>query len=420
MSDFREENREAIQKVLRKNSIFFCVGWFILMLSMIGLTYVWTRPGLGAHPFVGFLNFLGWGIIGWPKIWIMIKGGGLKGALNPSYEVVTTYSDGSRSSDGGAESAQMNILGLIIKIVLLYVIGGIIQIIHLIILTIRYMVLHLQVKPKPAFMQSGMFIIVINIAVLIGSVVVGATVQKIGLAPARARYAAQVKQTEAARANIAGQTLTVNASTLNLRAEASGTSRAIKTLNKGDTITATGNVTNVLWFPVESGSDKGYVFALSVRLENSDMPFDESTIFPYEATTAEKVTIQQFVGSGETTLEQGSKAKVLQEYNGGIMVEYRNLNYLVVGDDMEKFNHVRLLSGSKDRPAEFNRDTPFEATVTEAINGWARMIQSTVEIPAGATVTVTGGISSSGISQAEVTFDEQELFIYSWYLKSAN
>jgi uncharacterized protein YraI len=255
----------------------------------------------------------------------------------------------------------------------------------------------------------------IAVAAALGLTVVYGIAAKVDVAMEDARYAKEEAQLAATVANIGGQTLTVNTSTLSLRAEPSGTSRAIKTLNKGDTVKATGNMTNGVWIPVESGSDKGYVFAMPVNLGYDSVG---NLLAPYEATAAETVTIQQFVGSGETTLEQSSKAKVLQEYNGGIMVEYRNLNYHVVGDDMEKFNHVRAVS--KDRPAEFNRNTPFEATVTEAINGWARMIQSTVEIPAGATVTVTGGISSSGISQAEVTFDEQELFIYWWYLKPAN
>ena len=172
---------EAVQKVLKKNSIFFCAGWFVLWVSLLGLLYFSSGGG-----FPLALVFIGWGIIGWPKIWIMIKGGGLKGAISPSYEVVTTYGDGSRSSDGGAESAMTNIFVLLFKIGLLYVIGTFIQAIHLIILTIRYMILHGKAQPKPAFIQSGMFIIVLNVAFLIGSPVLGGVIQKIGFAAHKA------------------------------------------------------------------------------------------------------------------------------------------------------------------------------------------------------------------------------------------
>jgi hypothetical protein len=258
----------------------------------------------------------------------------------------------------------------------------------------------------------------IAVAAALGLTVVYGIAAKVDVAMEDARYAAQEKQREAARANVAGQTLTVYTSTLSLRAEPSGTSREIKTLNKGDTITATGKITNGVWIPVESGNDKGYIFALSVRLVNGDFPFDEEAIFSYEATTAKTVTIKQFMGSSEAKLERGSKPAVLYEYNGGIMVEYLNLNYFVVGDDMEKFNHVRTFS--KDKPAEFNRDTPFNTTVTDNISGIASdgCGNSPVSIPAGATVTVTGGFSGSGISQAFVSYNNRNDIQVHWkYLK---
>jgi hypothetical protein len=167
-----EAKRIAVQKALFKNSIFVDVGWFLLIITFLGIQYTTNKLD-------GFLFFLGWLIIGWPKIWIVIKGGGLGGAINPSYEVVTTYGDGSRSSDGGAQSMQMNLFAKLIQIGLVYLIGGIVQIIHQFVLTIRYIVLHLRAKPKPAFIKSGMFIIVLNIAVLIGAFVVAVTIQKI-------------------------------------------------------------------------------------------------------------------------------------------------------------------------------------------------------------------------------------------------
>jgi hypothetical protein len=179
MSDEVELKREATQKVLFKNSIFFCVGWFVLMISLLGLNYLGVM-GSFIYKFSGVLIAIGWGLIGLPKIWIIIRGGGLGGALKADYEVVT-YENGVRvSSDGGSQSLGTNFIMKLVQIGLIYVIGAIIQTIHLIILSIKYMVLHGKAKPKPAFIKSGLFIIVINLAVFIGSPILGIVIQVVG------------------------------------------------------------------------------------------------------------------------------------------------------------------------------------------------------------------------------------------------
>ena len=184
-----QEKLEGVRRALLKNSIFFGIGWFVLMVTLLGLNYL---GGMGSfiYKLSGWLMFFGWGCIGWPKIWIIIKGGGLGGALKADYEVVT-YENGVRvSSDGGSQSLGTNFIMKIVQIGLLYVIGTFVQAIHLIILSIRYIVLHGKAKPKPAFIQSGLFIIVMNIAVLIGSPILGAVIQGVGTSIQKAAHRA--------------------------------------------------------------------------------------------------------------------------------------------------------------------------------------------------------------------------------------
>jgi hypothetical protein len=156
---------EATRRALLKNSIFFCVGWLLFMLYLFG-------GGVFSSAFM----LIGWGIIGGPKIWLAMLGG-FGAALKPDYEVVTTYGDGRRESDGGTQSVQMNFLARLVVIAVLYVIGGILTIITLVFLTIKYIVLHIATSPKPAFIKSGLFIIVMNIAVVFGSIVLAFIIQ---------------------------------------------------------------------------------------------------------------------------------------------------------------------------------------------------------------------------------------------------
>jgi len=160
-----EEKLEGARRSLLKNSIFFGIGWVVFMIGL-----------LNAHGVGMWILAIGWGIIGGKRI---IKGifGGLGAALKPDYEVVT-YQNGVRvSSDGGSQSMINNFVVTLFVAGFLFLIGGFISMVHMIILSVRYIVLHLQSSPKPAFVKSGMFIIVMNIAVLIGGFAIGAITQ---------------------------------------------------------------------------------------------------------------------------------------------------------------------------------------------------------------------------------------------------
>jgi hypothetical protein len=167
-----EEKLEILRKGMKKNTIFFCIGWFVFIIGlMLSVPY-------NSESWPTILAVLGWVIIGGSRIWMLLLFG-LGAAFKADYEVITTDGYGNKSSDGGAESMFMN---LIIKggiMAVLAFIGAFITIIHLFIQTIKYFVLNAKVTNKPAFKESCLYLIAMNIAVFIGSVVVGAVIQKI-------------------------------------------------------------------------------------------------------------------------------------------------------------------------------------------------------------------------------------------------
>jgi len=183
------EKLEAVHRELRKNSIFFFIGWllFCIGLTNLGMGYgLWFKISSGFS--AQFLSVLfgddlgaifmrvGWGIIGLPKIIAMLFGGfgsALKGPL-VDYEVVTTYGNGRVVSDGGAQSMQTNIIIKLILIVVLYVLGGVITILHIIILSFKYM--GLRTKARPILKPTGLVIMILNVAVLLGAFVVGGAI----------------------------------------------------------------------------------------------------------------------------------------------------------------------------------------------------------------------------------------------------
>jgi hypothetical protein len=179
MSDERLERLNATRRALLVNSIFFGVGWLMIMVGM-----GWRYANYLSHS-AKALQFIGWGIMGGPKMWAAMLGG-FGAALKPDYQVITTYGDGRKESDGGTQSIQMNFLGRLIVIAILYVIGGVLTIITGIYLTIKYIVLHIATSPKPAFIKSGLFIIVMNLAVLVGGALIMVVIQQTGEAVQRA------------------------------------------------------------------------------------------------------------------------------------------------------------------------------------------------------------------------------------------
>jgi len=176
MSDVDVEKLEGVHKSLRFNSLLFGIGWTLFMVSMIGLMYL--LPFENKLPTV--LMVIGWGLMGGPKIITVILFG-MKGALKADYEVVTKNGFGQvLSRDGGFQSMMINLGGKLLFAVIMFGIGAFITMIHLIILSIRYLVLSAKTKAVTSIKPSGKMIILLNVAVLIGAFILGAVIQKVG------------------------------------------------------------------------------------------------------------------------------------------------------------------------------------------------------------------------------------------------
>ena len=228
-----EEKLEATYDRLKITSIFFCIGWFLFSVSWLGLFALNSALG-------GILTLIGWVIATGPLL-IRMWAGGFKGAFNmPEYEVITTYADGRKESDGGVESAATNLIAQLILAGVMLLIGSIATLIYLVYLSIRYLVLHARVKSRPAFMQSGLLFIVLNIAFFAGGIAVGAVIQKAYFA---ARHAQTVKWESSINALI-GQKVPLRGNTGLW--DGKDWARPFKQLNKGDIVT------------VKSGDEGGY------------------------------------------------------------------------------------------------------------------------------------------------------------------
>ena len=209
--------------------------------------------------------------------------------------------------------------------------------------------------------------------------------------------------------DLAGKELTVyryEDKTVNLRSESNGTSRVIKTLNRGDTVTATGNVSG-LWVPVESGSDKGYVFAPFVRLKNIEI-----IKYPFEVTTAAPVKL-----NGNIEIPRGT-ALTAVDAKYWFTVEINNIEYRVPDEYVENIVPKVNADGSfvipPARPAAFDKKIPFNVTVTEDIraNNYNDG-KDNFTIPAGSVVPVVDKYTSN----LRVKYNGKETIVRWKYLK---
>lgn len=172
---------EVIYDRLKETAIFFCIGWFVIALSLGVLPYILLNAGL--VQFLSLLVFLaGWAISAGPMIGRLWERGFMKMFEVPSYVVITTYADGRKESDGGAASAWAKLFMKLLGLALSVIIGSIATLLYSVYATIKYAVLYMQVKAKPVFLHTAYFLLVVTFAGLIGSIAVAAGLQKAGRA----------------------------------------------------------------------------------------------------------------------------------------------------------------------------------------------------------------------------------------------
>jgi hypothetical protein len=139
-----------------------------------------------------FVAFIGYLIIGGPVFLRMLSSRSASSLFFwKDYEVVTTYSDGTKKSDGGVESAQMNLIMTAIMLGLCLILGGVITVIKVIWLSVKTISCYMAVKQKPAFLHSPFPVLIVGLLVL----VFGISIPQ-GIGRAR-RNAADVKEYKA-------------------------------------------------------------------------------------------------------------------------------------------------------------------------------------------------------------------------------
>jgi hypothetical protein len=158
-----EERLLATHHRLLITAAFCCVGWPLFLGGMK------LSDGGGGI----LITLLGAIIAAGPILYRIAKNRGIKAAFRiideDQYEVVTTYSNGSKTSDGGSQSFWINIVLKILMAGLLLFAGCIVTLVYLIYLIIRYVILYLMINPKPSFLQSAFPIIAGGFLVLIGA-----------------------------------------------------------------------------------------------------------------------------------------------------------------------------------------------------------------------------------------------------------
>ena len=268
-ADLRAE-MEVTYERLKITSIFFCIGWALFFIFMIGFSYV---PGFNTQ-LVSIFSFGGWAISGGPLISRMLKNKSLKRAFAlPDWRVITTYRDGTQKRDYGMETA-MNMgsyLVLLLKVFALIAVGLIVTLIYLVFLNIKYFVLYLRVNEKPVLLNSGILLAIICLAVAIGGLSLGVGIQKIGLAQVRSAAASELRELET---NIpVGSTAVVRSNFTSLYNDPDiweGDAESIRDLSFGDTVIVRAHRQGEdrdMW-RVDHNGTIGYVEATRLRPNN--------------------------------------------------------------------------------------------------------------------------------------------------------
>ena len=163
-----EEKLAATYKRILITVIFCCIGWPIFLYAF----------NYSMNPLV---MLLGGAVVSAPILWIMIRGGGIKDVFKTDeYEVITTHSDGRKTSDGGSQSFLMGLLVKLFMLIFVIFLGCLITVGLLVYMIIRYIKLYSQVNEKPSFIKSAFPVLIAGLAVFVGSGVVINLIRHIG------------------------------------------------------------------------------------------------------------------------------------------------------------------------------------------------------------------------------------------------
>ena len=186
----RQEKMESLFWALIRNVGCTGIGWVIFCIAALGLNYYLNF----GSPITGILMLVGAVLVGAPLLINWFSNRSITGLFRmPEYEVITTTYDGvgnvvNKQSDGGLESATIN-LGLTILIAgIMLLLAFILQPIRIIIMGIKYAFFYIKAQRKPPFIKTGFFIVIIGVAFFILGIVFGSIIQKAGFAKVNREY----------------------------------------------------------------------------------------------------------------------------------------------------------------------------------------------------------------------------------------
>ena len=263
MSDEKVMQIEGVSKSLLKNGIFFCIGWTLFAIGLCTGS-VW---GYGLFKPPTLMVLLGWGIVGLPKIKAALKGG-FAAAFAPysDYEVVKKDQYGNVvSKDGGMESAQMNGIFNLLVAGVVFAIGGVVAIIHLLILMVKYLSLKYTDKVDDVTKPKGLTVIITCVAVFFGAFIVGGTIQNIDTAIYNSNVKQVLKVKEGVTLVVTGNMNGVIGST------PGGTTGPTKVISVGTILKTTGSAVEAPngspYIPVEYDGFSGFINASRVKVK---------------------------------------------------------------------------------------------------------------------------------------------------------
>jgi len=162
--------------------LFGCIGWAVFWAGIFG-------SQLGSFWYV-VVALIGAVLTPGPLLYRITKGGGLMKAFDTEDGyIVTTYSDGSKKREYDTTG---NMIELILKFLMwgfMIFLGGILTIIYMLYMIIKYTILYLKLEVKPAFMKSAFPLIILCVIYLLtGIIVVGVIFQRLEKLPEAVKW----------------------------------------------------------------------------------------------------------------------------------------------------------------------------------------------------------------------------------------
>jgi hypothetical protein len=142
-----EEKMANLKAKVLSDVIFCSIGWFVFWLSMManlgpgnGMLFALLGVIIGVWPLLGrFMKTRSWtSLFFWRD-----------------YEVVTTYGDGRKESDSGAQSSGMKLLLHFIYFMFILFVLAILMPVRIIFYIIKYTYYFVKVSVKPSFLSSA-------------------------------------------------------------------------------------------------------------------------------------------------------------------------------------------------------------------------------------------------------------------------